>query len=213
MSAPLKNSANVSAGAKRLGVFGGSFNPPHLGHLRAALAFHAAMALDETLIVPAGEPPLREALQGAAAADRLALCEATFGGCAGLRVSGMELQRPGKSYTVRTLRRLRCERPEAKLFLLVGSDQLARFERWHAWREILRLCTVCSLARGAAAAQLPPALAKAGARTEILDGFAPLEISATKLRAALAAGEDVSAWLAPQALRIINERGLYRVGE
>ena len=175
----------------RIGIFGGSFHPPHLGHLRAAEFFAASYCLQKVLVFPAGISPLKEPLQGASSEDRLALCNLTFPKefC---EVRDWELRREGPSYTIDTLRHVREESPEAKLFLLIGEDQHAQFRQWKNWQEILELAELVVLPREHEG-----------------NGFVPLPVSSTELRIRLAKGEDVSAYLAPEALQYIRERGLY----
>jgi len=173
----------------RIGIFGGTFNPPHLGHLRAAQYFQQSLALDEVIIIPAKQAPLKTA-PGVSGEDRLALCERTFP----FPVSDMELRRPGVSYTVDTLRDLHGQYPGAKLFLLVGEDQRDKFRQWKDWEEILRLAELFVLPRAG----------------EGRDGFTPLEISSTRLRLKLLLGEDCSPWLAPEALAYLRAGRLYQ---
>jgi nicotinate-nucleotide adenylyltransferase len=191
----------------RIGVFGGSFHPPHVGHLAAARFFADSLALDHVWILPAGEPPLKAALQGATPADRLRLCERTFDADSRFALSDLELRRPGRSYTADTLRAIQAQHPGDALHLLIGTDQLERFTQWKDWRGILRLCTLCVLPRDAQPLSLPPELPPE--RVRLLTGFVPIQISATELRGKLAAGEDVSPWLTPAALQYIEEKGLY----
>jgi nicotinate-nucleotide adenylyltransferase len=191
----------------RVGVFGGSFNPPHLGHLRAAQAFMDALALERVHILPAGEPPLKAGLPGAAPQDRLRLCQLTFAHDARFWIDDLELRRPGVSYTVESLQELQRKHPGHSWFLLIGTDQLEKFTQWKDWRKILQLCTLCVLQRDAAPLTLPPELPPG--RVRRIEGFTPLAVSATQIRASLAAGVDASAWLAPQALHYIKEKGLY----
>jgi len=173
----------------RLGIFGGTFNPPHLGHLRAAQYFAAALRLDRLLIIPAKQPPLKAAPM-VSGQDRLELCRRTFP----FPVSDMELRRPGVSYTVDTLRDLRGQHPGAQLFLLVGEDQRENFHRWKDWQEILQLAELFVLPRAGGGA----------------GGFVPLEISSTALRLRLLLGEDCAAWLHPEALAYIEANRLYQ---
>jgi len=173
----------------RLGIYGGSFNPPHLGHLRAAQYFAASLRLDRLLIIPAKESPLRAAPL-VSGQDRLELCRRTFP----FPAIDMELRRSGVSYTVDTLRELRAQYPEAELFLLVGTDQSEKFRQWKDWREILALAELVVLPRAG----------------EGGEGFTPLDISSTQLRLKLLLEEDCSAWLAPEALAYIKEHRLYQ---
>ena len=173
----------------RIGIFGGSFNPPHLGHLKAAQFFAVSLALDRLLIVPAKQAPLK-ATPMVSGEDRLALCERTFP----FPVSDIELRRPGISYTIDTLRDLRAESPEAQVFLLIGEDQREKLHQWKDWRDVLRLAVLVVLPRAG----------------EGRDGFVPLEISSTALRLKLLLGEDCSAYLSPEALAYIHEKKLYQ---
>ena len=181
----------------RIGIFGGTFNPPHLGHRKAAQYFQQSLALDQLLIVPAQQAPLRAtpmviAPGGAFGEDRLALCERTFP----FPVSDVELRRPGISYTIDTLRELRAQYPDAEFFLLVGEDQRGKFHQWKDWQEVLQLAELIVLPRTGAG--------------EDRDGFVPLEISSTQLRLKLLLGEDCSGFLSPEALEYINEKRLYQ---
>jgi len=173
----------------RLGIFGGTFNPPHLGHRAAAQFFQKSLALDEVIIIPAKEAPLKAA-PGIAGGDRLELCKRTFP----FPVTDMELRRPGVSYTADTLRELRGQTPEAKFFLLIGEDQREKFQRWKDWREILSLAELFVLPRIG----------------DGRDGFTPVEISSTQLRLKLLLGEDCSEYLSPEALAYIAEKRLYQ---
>jgi len=182
----------------RIGFYGGSFAPPHIGHLAAAHFFARQLQLDELLIMPAAQAPLKEAASLCPIQHRLELCRLTFP----FSISEIELQRIGESFTIDTLLQLRGTYPDAELFMLIGTDQLAQFTRWYRWQEILQLCTVCALQRDTTPlqTQLP---------VQLLSGFVPVEISSTKLRGMIAMGEDVSAYLTPQALAYIHEHKLY----
>jgi len=173
----------------RIGIFGGSFNPPHLGHLRAAQHFQSSLALDKVLVIPAKEAPLRAAPL-VSGEDRLELCNRTFP----FPVSDIELRRPGTSYTVDPLRGLHARYPGAAFFLLVGEDQKEKFRLWKDWQEVLQRAELFVLPRAG----------------EGIDGFVPLEISSTQLRLKLLIGEDVSQWLSPEALAYIHEKKLYQ---
>lgn len=173
----------------RIGLYGGSFNPPHLGHLKAAQYFQRSLALDEVLVIPAGEAPLR-ATPMVSGEDRLELCRRTFP----FPVSDIELRRPGVSYTIDTLRELREEYPDAQFFLLMGEDQREKFHLWKDWQAILQLAELVVLPRVG----------------EGIGDFTPLEVSSTQLRLKLLLGEDCSAWLSPEAVAYIAERRLYQ---
>ncbi len=132
----------------RLLIYGGSFNPPHRGHVDALRTAAEQIRPDRILVIPAGIPPHKILAEGSPAAeDRLRLCRLAFSEIPGAEVSDLELRREGKSYTVDTLRELRQTMPEAELFFLVGTDMLLYMEQWHQFREIFDLCTLAALPR------------------------------------------------------------------
>jgi nicotinate-nucleotide adenylyltransferase len=183
-----------------LAILGGTFDPIHNGHLRAA--WEAAEALDaEVRMVPARTPPHRPP-PVADAAGRVALLRAALEGQDRLVVDSRELERDGPSYTVDTLASLRAEvGPERPLVLLVGDDAFAGLASWRLWRELFELAHIGVLARPGAAHELPAPLEAfvAGRRVPRLQGPAgqvvrigitPLDIAATAIREAFAAGGE-----------------------
>lgn len=196
-----------------LAILGGTFDPVHNGHLRAA--WEAAEALDaEVHLVPAHVPPHRPA-PVAGAAQRVAMLRAALGGQQRLVLDTRELRREGPSWTVDTLHDLRAELgPQRPLVLLVGADAFAGLASWHRWRELFELAHVGVLTRPGAAAGLPPELAAevAPRRVERADALraaaagrvlaiavTALDISASQVRAALADGRSPR-YLVPSAL-------------
>ena len=124
----------------RIGIYGGTFNPPHIGHVHAAQEAASALQLDKLLIIPDNIPPHKELPEHAPTnAQRLEMVRLAFGGIPCAEVSEMELQRAGKSYSVDTVRALRRKYPDAELFLLMGSDMLKIFHLWNEPEEIVRL--------------------------------------------------------------------------
>lgn len=133
----------------KIAIYGGSFNPPHLGHVEAARTVASALAPDRLLIVPASVPPHKELADGSPTAQqRLELCRLAFADIPGAEISEMELRRDGKSYSYDTVRLLREENPDAQLILVVGTDMLLSFEKWYQFRYLLENCTLAVLARG-----------------------------------------------------------------
>ena len=125
----------------RLGIFGGSFNPVHYGHLLLAESCREACALDEVWLVPAAVPPHKQGVVLAPAKARLEMLELALAGNEHLRPSSIELDRGGVSYTVDTLARIAAEKPGATLFLLMGADSLADLP---TWREPARICSLAT---------------------------------------------------------------------
>jgi nicotinate-nucleotide adenylyltransferase len=194
-------------------ILGGTFDPVHIGHLRVAL--EAAEALGAPVrLMPAHVPPHRPA-PVASAAQRVALLQAALAGQERLQLDTRELDRREPSYTVDTLRGMRAEFGAVRsLILLLGADAFAGLPTWHHWRDLFELAHIAVLTRPGHAAALPAELAAAIAsrRTArvadlhatpcgcVLDlTVTPLEISASRVRALLAAGHDPR-WLVPDAL-------------
>ena len=126
---------------KRLGIYGGTFSPPHKGHIEAAEAFMREMKLDELLIIPTFLPPHKEAGDGATPTDRLNMCRIAFSHIPNTYISDMEIKRGGKSYTYLTLEEL--SHPDTDIFFLVGTDMILTFDLWKRYEYIFSLATIC----------------------------------------------------------------------
>ena len=202
-----------AAGAgKRLGVFGGTFDPVHVGHLVAAEEARAALSLDEVVFVPAGRPWFKEGRPLTGAGHRLAMVELAVAGHAQFRVSDAEVRRPGPSYTVDTLEELRDRHGEAaELYLIVGTDVLSDLSRWQRPDRVIEMATIVGMRRPGAAPdleQLGEVSQDAPSRTLIVDG-PRLEISGADLRRRVAEGRPIR-YMVPEAVeRYIREHGLY----
>lgn len=197
---------------RMLAILGGTFDPVHLGHLRAA--WEAADALDaEVRLIPANVPPHRPP-PIASAQQRAAMLRAALAGQDRLGLDTRELDREGPSYTIDTLASLRAEIGERPLVLLLGADAFAGLPSWHRWRELFDLAHIGVLARPGHAPPLPAELADAIASrtTDNADdlrasttgrvrqiAITPLEISATHVRRLLREGREPR-WLLPGAL-------------
>ena len=132
----------------KIAIYGGSFNPPHLGHIEAAKTVSEELEPDVLLIIPDNIPPHKEMADGSPDnGARLELCKLAFGQIPGAVISDMELKREGKSYTADTVKQLREQYPEDELFLTVGTDMLLSFEEWYRFDYLLENCTLAVLAR------------------------------------------------------------------
>ena len=203
-----------------VGVFGGTFDPIHYGHLRPAQEAMQKLALAELRFIPAATPPHRPPPQ-ASAAQRLAMVELAIHALPGLRVDDRELQRGGLSYTVLTLESLRVELGKTPLCLLIGADQLWSFESWHRWQEIPELAHLVVLNRPGATAGVLPEWARARVCADLhllreapagrlaFLSVSPQDISATRIRAALARGESVQGLLPEAVLDYIRTNQVY----
>ena len=197
---------------ERIGIFGGTFNPVHLGHVHLAEHYIHALELDRLLVIPTRTPPHKSAPDLLDGQRRLQLCRIAFAAFPQVQVSDIELRRSGKSYTVDTLRQLHEEYPQAQLFLLVGSDMFLTFSQWKEWRQILKFATLCTAARhpgelaelNHCAQQLSPY-----GRIRVFD-FPVLPLSSTQVRQALAEGQDCSQMLGQEVYREILQQGLYQ---
>ena len=183
----------------KIGIYGGTFNPPHLGHLAAARAAVAALGLDRLLFVPAAVPPHKQLPEGTPAPEhRLAMVEKMADAMAMPKVvkaSGIELERAGKSYTSETLERIHEKYPDAELWLLVGTDMFLTLHLWHDPQVITRLAGICAFGRTRQEGEerfVPQReyLAKNfGARVTTITLPDLVDISSTSLREMLARGE------------------------
>ena len=185
-----------------IGIFGGTFNPPHLGHLRLCKAFAEQMHLERVLVIPTFIPPHKAAPDLASCEDRLEMCRRMFSTDSRFCVTDMEIVRGGKSYTVETLETLHRQYPGDELFLLVGSDMLESFDTWYRAQDILKLCTLCAAPR-------EHELSLCDDRAVLLRDFVPIEVSSTELRERVRLGEDISPCVGAQVADYVREQMLY----
>ncbi len=198
----------------RVGVYGGTFSPPHIGHVAAARAFAEQLALDELLIIPTFLPPHKVMDYVDDPSRRLEMCRLAFSGIETATVSDIELKRGGKSYTADTL----AELTEAgrELFLLCGTDMILTLGEWYHPDEIFARATPVYIRRevdGATGRRIEAKLAeyreKYGAEVIAID--APvIELASGDIRTALRAGQSISGMVPPEVEKYIFENGMYR---
>ena len=201
---------------ERIGIYGGTYNPPHIGHLRAAEYAIDALKLDRLLLIPTGVSPHKEMAAGATSADRLELLRLSAAGIEKAEVSDIEIRREGRSYTVDTLRQIRTEHPDSRLFLLMGTDMFTSFLTWREPEEILKLATLAVFCRGERGENARIEAQKAhleamGARVELVENPVTA-ISSTDLRRMLIFG-CADPFLMPGVGEEIRKRGLYGTGK
>lgn len=193
----------------KIGVFGGTFNPPHNGHVRLAKAAADELKLDKLLVIPSCIPPHKIAAKLADGQERLEMCRLAFGCDPRFEVSPMELERGSRSYTVETLRELKALYPDSELYFIVGSDMLESFDKWYLWQEILSLSVLCAASREEGYSPDLSRFGKLAERIKIIT-LDPLEVSSTQIRNS--AGEVSPELLDPKVAAYIREHGLYDDG-
>jgi nicotinate-nucleotide adenylyltransferase len=190
--------------APRLGIYGGTFDPVHLGHLLVAHAAREEMHLDEVIFVPAGISPFKPDRQPAPAALRLRMLRLALAGLSWCRVSELDVRREGPSYSVDTVRALASERPEATLLFIIGGDHLGSLGEWRESAALARLVEFIVIPRpGGAEAEVPPGFTAHG-----LAGW-PLEVSASDLRGRIRAGRAFEHLVAAPVAEVIRNNRLY----
>lgn len=185
----------------RLGVFGGSFNPPHVGHYLIASDAFEALALDKLLIVPAAANPHKGHDVGAPAADRLQMAKLAFDGDPRFEVSAMEIERGGLSYTVDTLEALASKHAGAELVLLMGMDALRTLDTWKRPERIRELARLAVLTRGGDSGSLPKDVDAVTTRR--------IDVSSTEIRDRIAAGKPIRGFVSKSVESFISAAKLY----
>lgn len=192
----------------RLGVFGGTFDPPHRGHLAVARAARTVLGLDRVLLVVANDPWQKSPQRPVTAApDRLALVRALVRDADGRALEGLEacdheIRRGGPSFTIVTLRELAAAEPGSELFVVIGRDLVGGFPTWKESEEIERMATIVVADRPGHVSGLRP-----GWRSLEVE---PVDVSSSELREMLRAGRDVADYVPAGVLAEIRSRGLYR---
>jgi len=194
--------SNRSGATERLGVFGGTFDPIHVGHLVAAVDTRAQLQLDRVLFVVAGDPWQKRGRVVAGARDRLAMVEAAIADIDGLEASSIEIEREGASVTADTLEAL--ARPDRALFLLLGADAVANMPTWRRLDDTRDLATIVVVERAGEHAE-PPGPGWCVEHVAI----PRLDISSSEIRARLAQGRPIDGLVPPATVRVIAERGIY----
>ena len=199
--------------AGRLGIFGGTFDPPHLGHLILAAEAHAQLGLDRVLFVLTADPPHKRDHYITPVEDRLAMLATAIKGQAIFELSRVEIDRPGPHYAVDTLRLLAKEHQGNKLVYLIGGDSLRALSDWDRPQEFIAVCDALAAMRRPGTRidldDLEQALPGLTAKLEFVD--APLlEISSSEIRERVRDGGHYRFYLPGAVYQVINERGLYK---
>ena len=199
----------------RLGLLGGTFDPPHVGHLAAAVAVRDALGLDRVDLLPAHDPWQKTSARGAdgpstlqrrvtPAGVRLEMVRALVGDTPGLGVDDREIRRGGVTYTVDTLEDIHREVGDVHVYLIMGADTARRFHTWHRHGDVAMLSTLVVVNRHHEAPTVP-----SGASHAEFVSMSPVDVSSTAVREAVARGEDVSSAVTPAVAGVIAAHGLY----
>lgn len=196
----------------RIGIYGGSFDPVHNGHINAARNFMEELSLDKIIIVPAYCSPFKKGLAVTPSQHRLNMCNIAFGNTEGFEVSDAEILRADEGYMSDTVAQIREQYPDAELFLLLGSDQLLTFQKWHAWSKITDEATVAAAARtwdDDVAMEAAAAVLRSYGAEVIIVPIDVKELSSTDVREAVRRGDDISAMVPPGVAEYIWDNYLY----
>jgi nicotinate-nucleotide adenylyltransferase len=199
----------MSGTRERIGVLGGTFDPPHIGHLLAAVNVRSALNLDRVLLVVANEPWQKVGTREISPAeDRLAMVEAAVGDLDRIEASDLEIARGGPSFSVETLEALRSGHPGADLFLIVGADAVGALHTWERATELPHLATLVLVDRPGVQADDPPA----GWPLERVE-IPRVEVSSTDLRSRVGEGRPLDFLIPPAVATCIAERRLYGLSD
>ena len=189
----------------RLGILGGSFDPPHVGHLLAAGDAYDALGLDRLAFIPTAKQPLKQEATAAAAAHRLAMVRLLVGGDPRFAVDPIEIERDGLSYTVDTLAAYAARYPAAERFFLVGTDVLGSFGRWREPERITQLARLTVLQRAGEVRELPPLPGE-----PLVLQTRRIDISSTEIRERVRAGKPIHGFVPDSVAAYIASERLYR---
>jgi nicotinate-nucleotide adenylyltransferase len=191
----------------KVGLFGGSFDPVHNAHLALAHAALAALKLDHVRWIPAGQPWQKSGTAMSPAEHREAMVRLAIADEPRFVLDRIEIERPGPSYTLDTVRELTAAHPGTQWFLILGHDQYAGLHTWGGWRELLGLVTLAVANRPGAQVHVDPAVRAFPVQPVPLP---MLDVSATVVRQAAASGADISKLVPAQVASYIEIHGLYR---
>jgi nicotinate-nucleotide adenylyltransferase len=200
----------------RLGIFGGSFDPPHVGHLLVAVDALERLELDRVMFVPAATQPLKAGAMPAPAADRMAMVRLLCGDDPRFAADPIEIERDGLSYTVETLATIRRREGDAELFFLVGADIARTFARWREPLRVLQLAQMVVLRRSAEASPgadeewLPHGADRSPSRAPIELESRMVDVSSTEVRARLRERKSIHGFVPDAIAAYIARTGLYR---
>jgi len=197
----------TSATPRRLGILGGTFDPPHVGHVAAAQAALTQAGLDEVVLMVANEPWQKvDDREVTAAKVRWEMTDALVAGISGLRADDREIRRGGPTFTVDTLEEIIAEQPETQIFLIVGADTAERLDTWHRARDVVRLSTIVIVNRDNSTHTAPEFLRDSRVQFVTMN---PVDVSSSALREAVGRHELIEESTSPSVVSIIRDHSLY----
>lgn len=197
----------------RIGIFGGSFNPIHNGHIGLICGIISELTLDKLIVMPSFLPPHKTVDAPVSPTDRLEMCRTAVSEISAAEVSDLEICRKGKSYTYETLDQLHAIYPDDELFLIMGADMFLSIETWKNPDIIFRLAVICGVPRKGIGGRQElldrePFLQSLGAKTKVLNLSLP-EVSSTEIREAVKNGNSIDKFVPNRVEEYILEKGLY----
>ena len=197
---------------RKIGVFGGTFNPIHNGHIKLAETYYKALDLDEVIVIPTAIPPHKAVNNEVSSQDRLEMVKLAFEGYPYVNVSDIEILAGGKSYTILTLKKLKELNPNSKFFLIIGGDMFLCFEEWKQYRDILSICTVCTAPREEGELlkllEYQKRIDPQKQCTIVLD-IPVLEVSSTEIRTKIENKQQLKSLVPVKVFEYIVKKGLY----
>ena len=192
---------------RRLGILGGTFDPPHLGHRAAALAVQTQVGLDEIVLMVANEPWQKVGdRQVTAAQVRWDMTNALVQGISGLRADDREIRRGGPTFTVDTLEEILSDQPDTEIFLIVGADTAERLETWHRASDVVGLSTIVIVNRDETTNTAPGFLRDARVLNVTMN---PVDVSSSAIREAISHGDSIDVMTSSSVVTIIRDHSLY----
>lgn len=199
---------------QRIGIFGGTFNPPHKGHTYIAREAKRLANLDRMIFIPCYVPPHKEVCGGVSAEHRFNMTGIAISRFPEFEISDIEIKAGGKSYTAKTLEKLKEIYPHDRLCFVVGGDSLRDMESWYHPERIFALATIIAFARGEVDGEKLAEYAKYykekyGAVVEVID-VAPMDVSSSQIRGMISDGFDVSGFVDAHVMEYIEENGIFK---
>lgn len=197
---------------RKIGIFGGTFNPIHNGHIQLLTRYLDAVDFDEILVIPTQVPPHKLPENLVPAQMRLEMCCLAVKHLTRVQVSDIELLRPGRSYTIDTVNTIKEKVPDSELYLLVGGDMFLEFRKWRDWQKLLNTVTLCTASRNFgeyhALVEMAEQLSEFGTQTRVFD-FDVMPMSSTQIRERLMQKQDCKDFLSKEVYSYILEHHLY----